>query len=264
MPCIRWGGGRTKRDGQTRLGEERWRCHECRRRLTTRSSSAFSGRGFADDVMVVAVRWYVRCGLTYGDVAEWLAERGLVVDLRTVYRWVRRFLPLQGEAARRFWRPVGDRWRVEETSCRLDGRWAYCYREIDQHGQVVDMDVSERRDAAAARAFFGRAVGESGTTPERVVTDTALCYRPALRTLLSEVEHRTSKFLNNGLERDHGHLKQRLRRPMRGFKQYASADGFSRGHALVQNVRNGCSSPTDRVPRPLRLATARPQPARAI
>jgi transposase-like protein len=160
-------------------------------------------------------------------------------------------------------RPVGDRWRVDETSCRLDGRWASCDLAIDQDGQVVDVYFSERRNAAAAQAFFARASTTTGVTPERVVTDKALGYPHVLRTLLSDVEHRASKFLNNGLERDHGHLKQRLR-PMRGFKQYASADGFSRGHALVQNVRNGCSSSTDRMPRPLRLATARPQPARAI
>ena len=96
-----------------------------------------------------------------------------------------------------------------------------------------------------------------------MVTDKAACYPPALRALLPEAEHRTSKYLNNGLERDHGHLKQRLRL-MRGFKQPASADGFTRGHALVQNLRNGFSSLTDRVPRPLRPATAWPQLARAI
>jgi transposase, IS6 family len=177
---------------------------------------------------------------------------------------VRRYLPLLGEAARRYRRPVGERWRVDETYCRLNGRWAYCYRAIDQDGQVVDVYVSERRNAAAARAFFARAIAETGVTPERVVTDKALCYPPALRALVPNAEHRTSKYLNNnGLERDHGHLKQRLR-PMRGFKQCASADSFSRGHALVQNLRNGFSSLTDRVPRPLRLATVWPQLARAI
>ena len=96
-----------------------------------------------------------------------------------------------------------------------------------------------------------------------MVTDKAACYPPVLRALLPEAEHRTSKYLNNGLERDHGHLKQRLR-PMRGFKDLTAADGFTRGHALVQNLRNGFSSLTDRVPRPLRLATAWPQLARAI
>jgi IS6 family transposase len=78
-----------------------------------------------------------------------------------------------------------------------------------------------------------------------VITDKAGCYPPALRALLPTAEHRCSKYLNNGLERDHGHLKQRLR-PMRGFKQCASADILTRGHALVQNLRNGFSSLTAR------------------
>ena len=197
------------------------------------------------------------------DVAEWLAERGVDVDRSTIYPWVRRFLPFLGEAARRYRRPVGGRWRVDGTYRRLNGRWAYCYRAIDQDGQVVDVYVSERRNAAAARAFFERAIVEAGVTTERVVTDQAACYPPVRRALLPEAEHRTSKYLNNGLERDRGHLKQRLR-PMRGFKQLTAADGFTRGHALVQNLRNGCSTLTDGVGRPLRLATAWPQLARAI
>jgi transposase-like protein len=192
-----------------------------------------------------------------------LAERGLGVDRTTVYRWVRRFLPLLAEAARRYRHSVGGRWRVDETYCRLHGRWAYCYRAIDQDGQGVDVYFSERRNAAAAAAFFARAIEATGVRPERVVPDKAGCYPPALRTLLPAAEHRTSKYLNNGLERDHGHLKQRLR-PMRGFKQLASADHLTRGHALVQNLRNGFSTLTVDVPRPLRLATAWPQLVRAI
>jgi IS6 family transposase len=205
----------------------------------------------------------VRYRLSYADVVEWLAERGLGVDRSTLYRWVRRFLPLLGEAARPYRRPIGGRWRVDETYCRLKGHWAYCYRAIDQGGQVVDVYLSERRNAAAARAFFERAVAESGVRPARVVTDKAACYPPVPRALLPAAEHRTFKCLNNGLKRDHGHLKQRLRR-MRGIKQRASADSLTRGHALVQNLRNGFSSLTDRAPRPLRLATAWPQLARAI
>jgi transposase-like protein len=95
-----------------------------------------------------------------------------------------------------------------------------------------------------------------------VVTDKAACYPPVLRALLPTTQHRSSKYLNNGLERDHGHLKQLLR-PMRGFKQRASADRFTHGHALVENLRHGFPSLTDRGPRPLRLATAWPQLVRA-
>jgi IS6 family transposase len=263
MRCIRCGSGATRRDGQTRLGGQRWRCRACRRRFTARSGSAFSKRSSPDEVIALAVRWYVRYRLSYADVVEWLAERGLTADRSTVYRWVRRFLPLLGEAARRYRHPVGGRWRVDETYCRLNGRWAYCYRAIDQVGQVVDVYFSERRNAAAAEAFFARATAETGVTPERVVTDKAACYPPALRAVLPSAEHRCPKYLNNGLERDHGHLKQRLR-PMRGFRQLASADLLTRGHALVQNLRNGFSTLTARVPRPLRLAAAWPQLARAI
>lgn len=106
---------------------------------------------------------------------------------------------------------------------------------------VLDAYFTERRNAAAARTFFERAIAGTGSTPERVITDRARCYPPALRAVLPSIEHRCSRYLNNGLERDHGHLKQRLR-PMSGFKRLASADTFCRGHALIQNLRNGFST----------------------
>ncbi len=263
MQCIRCGSERTRRDGQTRLGGQRWRCTDCRRRFTARSSSAFAHHGFPDDVIALAVRWYVRYRLSYADVVEWFAERGLVVERSTIYRWVQRFLPLFGAAARAHRTPVGTAWRVDETYTRLNGRAVYIYRAIDQAGQVVDAYFSARRNAAAAEAFFRRAMGETGVAPDRVTTDKARCYPPALRACLPQVQHRCSKYLNNGLERDHSHLKQRLR-PMRGFKNGASADILARGHALICNLRNGFSKLTAAVPRCLRLAIVWPQLTGAI
>jgi transposase-like protein len=263
MQCVRYGSDRTRRDGRARLGGQRSRCHACRRRFTARSASAFSRHAVTDDVIALAVRWYMRYRLSYADVVEWLAERGLVVDRSTVYRWVQRFLPLFAEAARRYRQPVGRRWRVDETYCRLHGRWAYCYRAIDQDGQIVDVLFSERRNATAAQVFFERAIEGTSVTPERVITDKAGCYPPALRAVLPTAEHRSSHYLNNGLERDHGHLKQRLR-PMRGFKQLAAADVFTRGHAFVQNLRHGFSALAAHLPQRLRLATAWPVLAHAI
>jgi transposase-like protein len=131
MPCVRCSSERTRRDGQTRLGGQRWRCHACERRFTARSVSAFSRHTFPDEIIALGVRWYVRYRLTYADVVEWLAERGFTVDRSTVYRWVQCFLPLLTEAAREYRCPVGGCWRVDETYCRLRGRWAYCYRAID-------------------------------------------------------------------------------------------------------------------------------------
>jgi IS6 family transposase len=263
MQCIRCGSRATRRDGRTPLGGQRWRCSRCGRRFTSRSSSAFSRRCFSRDLIALAIRWYVRYRLSYADVTEWLAERGIMVDRSTVYRWVQRFLPLFAQAARAHRWPVGGKWKVDETYCRLNGRWAYCYRAIDQNGQVVDAYFSERRNAAAAQAFFERAMAQTGVMPERIVTDRARCYPPALQVVVPRVEHRCSRYLNNALERDHGHLKQRLR-PMRGFKHPASADTVVRGHALVQNLRDGFSTLTVTVEHRLRLLAAWPRLARLI
>jgi len=93
--------------------------------------SAFSGHCFPDDVIALAVRWYARFRLSYADVAEWLAERGFAVDRSAIYRWVQRFLPLFGVAARRHRKRVGRKWRVDETSCDFQGRQASIYRAID-------------------------------------------------------------------------------------------------------------------------------------
>ena len=117
MACVRCGTTETRRDGRTRLGGQRWRCDGCGRRFTARSASAFSGHCLPDDVIALAVRWYARFRLSYADVAEWLAERGFAVDRSAIYRWVQRFLPLFGAAARRHRRRVGRKWRVDETYC---------------------------------------------------------------------------------------------------------------------------------------------------
>src|ERR671917_549019 len=113
MQCIQCGSERTRKDGQTRLGGQRWRCNPCGCRFTARSMSAFTNHGFPDDVIALAVRWYVRYRLSYADVAEWFAERGLVVDRTTVYRWVQRFLPLLQDAARPHRHAVDTQWRVD-------------------------------------------------------------------------------------------------------------------------------------------------------
>jgi len=165
MGCARCGNMTTRPDGQARLGEQRWRCGTCRRRFTARSASAFSGHTYLDDFIASAVRRYVRYRLSYADVAEWLAERGIAVDRSTLCRRVQRFLrggrcarrvdqlhdrPRFVEAARAHRTPVDGRWLVDETSCRLSGPWACLYRALDQHGQVVDVSWSTRRNAAAA------------------------------------------------------------------------------------------------------------------
>ena len=127
--------------------------------MTVQRSSAFAGFRFPREVIAVAVRWYLRYGLSYRDVEELLAERGIRVDHVTVYRWVQRFTDEFIEAARPCRRLPGDRWFVDETYIKVAGRWTYLYRAIDQHGQVIDVMPSTRRDLAAARAVLRSGAG---------------------------------------------------------------------------------------------------------
>jgi IS6 family transposase len=117
-------------------------------------SRSFAGFGFPPDVVLLAVRWYLRYGLSYRDVEELLAERGIEVDHVTIYRWVQRFTPLVIDVARPCRHSVGDRWFVDETYVKVAGVWRYVYRAVDQHGQVIEVLVSKRRNVAAATKFF--------------------------------------------------------------------------------------------------------------
>jgi transposase-like protein len=189
-------------------------------------------------VIVLAVRWYLRFSLSYRDVEELLTERGVEVNHVTVYRWVLRFTPLLADAARPCRHAVGDRWQVDETYVRVAGQWRYVYRAIDQFGQVIDVFVSARRDANAARRFFDQAINATKVTPTEVTTDQAPAYPAVLEELLPATWHRTDQYANNGIECDHGRLKARLR-AMRGLKQDRSIRVIIAGYALIQNVRRG-------------------------
>src|SRR5437588_5371094 len=124
--------------------------------------SAFKGFRFPPEVIVLAVRWYLRFGLSYRDAEELLTGRGIEVDHVSVYRWVQRFTPLLGDAARPCRHAVGDRWFVDETNVKVAGRWSYVYRAIDQYGQIIDVYVSQRRDIRAARRFFATVPRDHG------------------------------------------------------------------------------------------------------
>ena len=211
-----------------------------RRRCPPRSPvevSAFAGFRFPPEVILLAVRWYLRFGLSYRDLEELLAERGIDVDHVTLFRWVQRFTPLLIDAARPCRHSVGVRWFVDETYVKVAGLWRYVYRAVDEHGQVIDVLVSRRRDIAAARRFFAAAIDAHGE-PGEVVTDQAAALAYVIVELMPNVIHNTDQYANNRIECDHGRLKARLR-PMRGLKTDRTASVVIRGHALIQNIRRG-------------------------
>ena len=206
-------------------------------RMTRTDLSAFAGYRFPPEIIMLAVRWYLRYGLSYRDVEELLAERRIEVDHVTIYRWVQRFTPLLIDAARPCRHAIGSRWFVDETYVKVSGTWRYVYRAVDERGQVVDVYVSNRRNLEAARTFF-RAALLAHEKPVEVVTDLAQALETVIEEQIPDAFHNTERYANNRVECDHGRLKSRLR-PMRGLKTDRTASVAILGHAFIQNLRRG-------------------------
>ncbi len=254
VTCPGCGPAATRKNGRDRRGRQIHQCRRCRRRFTARSATPFAGYHFPPDIIALAVRWYLRYRLSYADVAELLAERGVRVDASTIYDWVREFTPLYQDAARPFRRAVGSSWSVDETYTKVAAKPVYVHRAIDELGQVVDVYVSERRAATDAATFFRRDIDATGVIPDEVTTDAAAAYPPALVAVLLSVLHETGKPVQQRIERDHQHLKGRLR-PLRGFKTLAGARVLCAGHAFLRNLRGGFYDLGRRI-----SAVASPQP----
>src|SRR5438309_4753534 len=162
-----------------------------RRRPVVGVPSAFAGFRFPAEVIMLAVRWYLRFGLSYRDVEELLAERGIEVDHVSIYRWVQHFSPEFVEAAQARRHMVGNRWHVDETYVKVGGSWRYLFRAIDQFGQVIDVFLSPRRNTEAARRFFAQALDRAGISPAAVTTDRYRVYPGVLDEVLPADLHRT-------------------------------------------------------------------------
>jgi len=260
MQCSQCHGEEFVKAGFDRCERQISQCTTCRRRQTDRSTSAFCGYRFPDDIIALAVRWYLRFRLPYADVAELLAERGIHVDPSTIYDWVHHFTLLYQEVARPHRHGVGGSWSIDETYIRIAGRWCYVFRAIDEDSQVIDVYVSAMRDTAAATMFLTRAIESTEVTPDALTTDKAPIYPPAFTAVLPEVDHLTSKMEQQRIERDHQHLKGRTR-CMRGFQTVSCAQVVCEGHGFIRNLSQGfykvgLPMGDPRVPQAPRLARA--------
>jgi transposase-like protein len=238
MQCQRCQGERFTKDGHDREGRRVHRCGGCKRRCTEHRTTAFAGYRFPPAMIALAVRWYLRYRLSYADLAELLAERGIQVDPSTIYDWVQQFTPLYHEAARAYrYVPTG-KWSIDETYIKVAGVPQYVFRAIDEQGQVIDVFVSSTRHTEAAIALLQRAVGETNVCPHTITTDKAAIYPPALAAVLPDAAHIAGKPEQQAIERDHGHLRGRYR-PMRSFKQVRCAQVVCAGHGFMRNLRDG-------------------------
>src|SRR5260370_36554521 len=147
----------------------------------------FKWRQFEPEVILLAVGWYLRFSLSYRDVEELLAERGLHADHVTVWRWVQRYAPELKRRLRGHLKPTNDSWTVDETNVRVKGKWRYLYRAVDSRGATLDFLLSAKQDAVAAKRFLAKALGGANHPAPRVInTDKHDGYPPAIVQLKAE------------------------------------------------------------------------------
>ena len=207
--------------------------------------SLFKRRRFPVEIILLCVRWYCKYGISYRDLAEMMQERGVAVAPSTIFRWVQRYAPEIKERIRLYQGPRSGSWRVGETYVRVGGKWKYLFRAVDKYGRLIAFMLSGRRNTNAAYRFLRKAIKAMSTyPPSSITTDKLASYPRAILRLQNEgllpedVDHRTSKYLNNILEADHGALK-RVIRPTRGFQTMKTAAATLTGFEIMRMIRRG-------------------------
>jgi transposase-like protein len=201
----------------------------------------FAGRHFDREVIILCVRWYLRYKLSFRDLVEMMAERGVHVAHTTILRWVQHYAPEFIKRWNRFGKCSGRSWRVDETYIRVRGEWTYLYRAVDKAGQTIDFRLSRRRDVEAAKAFFHKAIRHEGRPPQTITLDGYAASHRAVREMKNDgllpgrTRLRSSKYLNNLIEQDHRGIKSRTG-PMLGFKSFSSAAITIAGVELLRRI----------------------------
>ena len=209
------------------------------------NKNPFKGRQFTAEIILWAVRCYLQFPISYRGLEHMLADRSVHVDHTTLFRWIQAYAPKLDKRIRPHLRMTNGSWRVDETYIRVKGQWVYLYRAVDATGQTIDFLLSPKRDAAAARRFFRRALKQSHTVNPRTITvDKNAAYPIATKAMRRAGELwrfaklRQVKFLNNIVEQDHRRIK-RLVRPGLGFKSFASASQTIAGFEAMAMIRKG-------------------------
>ena len=201
----------------------------------TSEAPSYHGYRFPPDIISHAVWLYHRFCLSFRDVEDLLAQRGITVTYETIRQWCRTFGTAYARRLRRRRGWMGDTWHVDELFVTIRGRQQYLWRAVDGDGDVIDILVQSRRNQRAAARFFRKLLKGEGSAPRRLITDKLRSYPAAHRTVMPSVIHTTDQYANNRVEVSHQPTRQRERQ-MRRFKSSAQVQRFASVHGLVQNL----------------------------
>ena len=196
---------------------------------------SYYGFRFPPEIISHAVWLYHRFCLSFRDVEDLLAERGILVSYETIRQWCQKFGPEYARRLKRRQGRLGDTWHLDELFVNIRGQQHYLWRAVDQDGDVIDILVQPRRDRRAAERFFRKLLKGQGREPRRLVTDKLRSYAAAQRTVMPSVIHDTGRYENNRAEVSHQPTRQRERQ-MRRFKSSAQAQRFLSVHGITQNL----------------------------
>jgi transposase-like protein len=197
---------------------------------------SYSGYRFPCDIIQRAVWMYLRFTLSFRDVEELLAERGIVVTYETIRRWVLTFGPTIARRLRARRPKPHSRWHLDEMFVRVGGKQMYLWRAVDAEGEVLDVLLQAKRNTKAARKLMRKLLEQQGMAPDEWVTDKCPAYGAALRALkLTRAPHTWRKRANNRAESSHVPVRRRERK-LQGFKSPRSAQRFLSLHAVTYNT----------------------------
>jgi putative transposase len=201
----------------------------------TDPAPSYRGDRFPPEIISHAVWLYHRFGLSFRDVEDLLAERGVTVTYESIRQWCQTFGPDYARRLRRRRGRLGDTWHLDELFVTIQGRRQYLWRAVDQDGDVLDILVQPRRNRQAAARFFRRLLKRQGRVPTHLVTDKLRSYAAAHRQTFPSVRHCTTQYANNRAEVSHQatRLRERL---MRRFKSPGHAQRFLAVHGAVLNL----------------------------
>ena len=197
--------------------------------------TVYKGHRFPKAVISHAVWLYHRFSLSYREVEELLAVRGVGVSYETIRKWCLKFPPTYAKKLRKSAGRLGDTWYLDEVFINIRGEQHYLWRAVDQEGDEIDILVQRKRNKQAALRFFRKLFRKTGVRPHKIVTDKLRSYRAALKELSTGVPHVTDRYQNNRSELSHQPTRQRERK-MRRFKSQKQAQQFLSFHGLVNNL----------------------------
>ncbi len=210
---------------------------------TTTAASQYKGYRFPTEIISHCVWLYFRFSLSFRDVEELMAQRGVVVTYETVRQWCLKFGQTDANELRKRRPRCGDKWHMDEVVLPMRGKKHYLWRAVDQHGNVLDILVQSRRNKQAAKRFFRKLLKVLEYVPRVIITDKLASYGAAKKELLASVEHRQHTRLNNRAENSHQPTRLRERK-MRRFKSAGHAQRFlSADRANLQSFPTAKTSP---------------------